>query len=195
MKIQSVRKITEFPYLNLFEIRYEDRETRDRLWRFASRKAVPVCAPNAAEAPHAPDAVVIVPFHVRQNRLVIIREFRVTLGDYQYGFPAGLMEPGEGLEACAERELREETGLAVTRWIKTGPPVYSSSGLTDESIVLAYVECDGEPSRSGNTASEDIEPLLVSPEEASALCGDERLKFDVKTWLVLSMYGDAGRIG
>lgn len=195
MKIQSVRKITDLPYLNLFEIRYQDTEGAERLWRFASRNAVPVCAPNAAEATHAPDAAVIVPFHVAKNRLVIIREFRVTLGDYQYGFPAGLVERGETLEACAERELQEETGLAVTRWIKAGPPVYSSSGLTDESVSLVYVECDGEPSRTGNTASEDIETLLVSPEEAAALCRGEHLKFDVKTWLVLSVYGATGSIG
>jgi ADP-ribose pyrophosphatase len=191
MKIQSVKKITDLQYLNMFEIEYQDAEGRNRVWCFASRNDPPR---YLADGPIVPDAVVIVPFHAGKNRLVIIREFRVPLGDYQYGFPAGLVENGETVETSAERELREETGLTLTKWLKTSPPVYSSSGMTDESIVMAYVECGGEPSRQGNTASEDIETLMITPEEAAALCRNETIKLDVKTWLVLSIYGATGKI-
>jgi ADP-ribose pyrophosphatase len=191
LKIQSVKKITDLRYLNMFEMKYQDTEGRNRVWCFTSRNNPPQCEPNVTVAP---DAVVIVPFHAGKNRLVIIREFRLPLGDYQYGFPAGLMEKGETVETSAARELREETGLTVTKWLKISPPVYSSSGMTDESIVMAYVECSGEPSRQGNTASEDIETLMVTPEEAVVLCRNETIKFDVKTWLVLSIYGATGKI-
>ncbi len=191
MKIQSVQKVTDYPYLNLFETRYSDAEGRDRVWRFASRNDPPQCGTDIRKSP---DAVVIVPFHAGKNRLVIIREFRLSIGDYQYGFPAGLVEKGEAVAASVSRELREETGLTVTRWIKESPPVYSSAGMTDESVTLVYVECAGEPSRLGNTASEDIETFLVTPDEAAALCNAERAKLDVKTWLVLSVYGATGKI-
>jgi len=191
LKVHSVKKITDLRYLNMFEVKYQDTEGRNRVWCFASRNDPPQCVPNA---PVAPDAVVIVPFHAGKNRLVIIREFRLPLGDYQYGFPAGLVEKGETVETSAKRELREETGLTVKKWLKTSPPVYSSSGMTDESIVMAYVECSGEPSRQGNTASEDIETLMVTPEEAAVLCRNEAVKFDVKTWLVLSIYGATGKV-
>ncbi|RJP90582.1 MAG: NUDIX hydrolase [Desulfobacteraceae bacterium] len=175
----------------MFETRYEDAEGRDRVWRFVSRKNPPRCVSGVWDIP---DAVVIVAFHAGKNRLVIIREFRVPLGDYQYGLPAGLVDKGETVADSASRELFEETGLTVTRWIKTSPLIYSSSGMTDESIALVYVECAGEPSSRGNTASEDIETLLVTQEEAAALCRDECIKVDVKTWLVLSMYGATGTI-
>jgi hypothetical protein len=53
---------------------------------------------------------------------------------------------------------------------------------------MVYLDCSGETSRRYNTMSEDIEPLLVSPEEAAGLVGRNDLCVDVKTWLVLSAF-------
>jgi len=141
-----------------------------------------------------PDAVVIVPFKKKKDKLVIIKEYRVPLGDYQYGFPAGLVDEGETIEQTCLRELKEETGLKVTRIQKISPPVYSSSGMTDESVSMVYVECNGKPSSKGNTSSEDITTIFVSPSKASELCNDSKIKLDVKTWLVLNSFAENGRI-
>ena len=73
----------------------------------------------------AGDAVVVVPYHTGYKKLVVTREFRVTLGDYEYGFPAGLIEKGESVEQATRRELTEETGLSVTRFTRISPPVYT----------------------------------------------------------------------
>jgi ADP-ribose pyrophosphatase len=105
-----------------------------------------------------------------------------------------LMEQGENIEQATTRELYEETGVTVTRIIRISPPIYSSSGLTDESISIVYVECQGEPSRQANTSSEEIYTLLVSPNEAAEICGQTDLMFDVKTWLVLSEYARTGKV-
>ena len=42
----------------------------------------------------------------QEPRLVLLREYRVPLGEYNYAFPAGLVEHGETPEAVARRELR-----------------------------------------------------------------------------------------
>ena len=120
--------------------------------------------------------------------MVIIREFRVPLDDYEYGFPAGLVDKGETVEQAARRELMEETGLTVSRFIKVSPPIYSSAGMTDESVAMVYVECEGEPSNSANTDSEIIEIQLISPDEALDLLSDSTLKFDAKAWLAISQF-------
>jgi ADP-ribose pyrophosphatase len=191
LNIRSVHKITNYRHLNMFEICYEDLQGRKRTWQIASRNDEPKCATRQFDMP---DAVVVVPHHFEEDKLVIIREFRVSVGDYQYGFPAGLMDPGETIEQTAVRELYEETGLTVTRMIKVSPPIYSSSGLTDESISMAYVECSGKTSKQGNTSSEDIYTLFVSPQEALDLCSNKSVKFDAKTWLVISEYARSGHV-
>jgi len=177
--------------LNLFSARYMDRGENMKNWVFASRSRD--SNPLNRDA-GAVDAVVVVPFHGKQEKLVIIKEFRVALGGCQYGFPAGLVDPGETIIQAGKRELFEETGLAVTRIIKQSPPIYSSSGMTDESISLLFVECDGKPSIEFNEMSEEIEVIMLSREEAEKIILRPGLKFDVKSWMVLSMFADYGII-
>jgi len=191
LKIESVKKVTDYRHLNMFEIKYSDTGNNERIWSIASRNDPPKCVSGDFELP---DAVVIVPFHTEKKKLVIIKEFRVPLGGYQYGFPAGLVDAGETIEASVKRELKEETGLTMMQMNKVSPPIYSSSGMTDESIAMAYVDCSGEVSRDGNTSSEDIETIFVSRDEAKDLCSNSQIMCDVKTWLVLSMYGETGKV-
>jgi ADP-ribose pyrophosphatase len=190
IKIKGSRKLTAEKWLNLFEVSYIARTGDEKSWQMASRQNEPKCLTGSY---HRPDAVVIVPFHMAKNKMVIIREYRVPLNDYEYGFPAGLVAGGESVEQAARRELMEETGLTVSRFIKVSPPIYSSAGMTDESVAMVYVECEGEPSNSANTDSELIEILLISPEEASRLLSDPILKFDAKAWLAISQFAEHSR--
>jgi ADP-ribose pyrophosphatase len=185
MKIKGSRKLTAEKWLNLFEVRYIARTGNEKSWQMASRLNEPKCITGGF---HRPDAVVIVPFHCVRDKLVITREYRVPLDGYEYGFPAGLVDNGESVEQAARRELIEETGLTVSRFIKVSPPIYSSAGMTDESVAMVYVECEGEPSNSANTDSELIEIRFISPDEALDLLNDTSLKFDAKAWLAISKF-------
>ncbi len=191
MKINSVKKITDHHHLNLFLVQYKDRADKDKEWIFASRSH-PANSPEQVE--RCADAVVIVPYHKNEKKLVLIKEFRVVLGDYQYGFPAGLVDKGESVEEAGKRELLEETGLTMTRVIRQSPAVFSSSGMTDESLCLMFAECEGIPSNQYNEASEDIEVLMVSPAMALEILRDERIKFDVKTWIILNSFAAGGTL-
>jgi len=187
MKIKGSRKLTAEKWLNLFEVRYIARTGDEKSWQMASRQNEPKCLTGGY---HKPDAVVIVPFHTVKDKMVIIREYRVPLDGYEYGFPAGLVDNGESVEQAARRELMEETGLTASRFIKISPPIYSSAGMTDESVAMVYVECEGEPSNSANTDSELIEIRFISPDEALDLLNDTTLKFDAKAWLAISQFAE-----
>jgi len=191
VEIKHAHKLTDEKWLNLFKIAYRDKNGRTKSWQVATRASRPKCISGRFKAP---DAVMMVPFHTSENKIVITREYRVPLADYEYGFPAGLIDKEESVEQAVERELKEETGLDLTRVIGASPPVYPSAGMTDESVAMVYIECNGRPSTAGNTASESIEVDFVSPTQAARLCENPNLKFDAKAWLVLYSYSITGQL-
>ena len=50
------------------------------------------------------------------GRVCLVRQYRHGVGDFLWEIPAGKLDPGEAPEACAVRELSEETGVAARRW-------------------------------------------------------------------------------
>jgi ADP-ribose pyrophosphatase len=192
MKLSGFTSLFKDRHLGLYRIRYINREGSQGDWTLASReKDGPKCMTGKLGAV---DAVVIVPYHQDRKKLVIIREFRVALGGFQYGFPAGLVDPGESVEQAVERELAEETGLTVVQHRRHSPVVFTSSGITDETVIMAYVACTGNPSDAGNSRSELIETLFVAPGDADRLCREDSILMDVKTWLVLSGFAVNGSV-
>ena len=100
------------------------------------------------------DAVCIVA-RTPRDTLVMEREFRYPLNSWCVALPAGLVDEGEDIATCAARELREETGYAVIPDAPVRPlpqPGYSSTGLTDETVHVIFVEAEiaGPPQREGN---------------------------------------------
>ena len=113
MKLSGCISLFKDSHLSLYRIGYINREGTTGTWTLASReKTTPKCMTGRLGSA---DAVVIVPYHSECRQLVIIREFRVAVGSFQYGFPAGLIDPGETVEQAVERELTEETGLTVVQ--------------------------------------------------------------------------------
>ena len=104
VKIKDSSRLTAERWLNLFDVKYVARTGEEKSWQIASRQKEPKCVTGRYQQP---DAVVIVPFHTVKNKMVILREYRVPLNDYEYGFPAGLVDRGESVEQATRRELME----------------------------------------------------------------------------------------
>ena len=129
-----------------------------------------------------------------KKKLVITKEFRIPIWDYEFGFPAGLIDDGEDIEDTVKREMKEETGLDVVRIDHTSMPVYSSAGLTDESCHMVMVEVKGEVSSRWLDETEDIEVLLLDAAQIKELlCSNKKIA--AKAWGILYHYAQVGGIG
>lgn len=183
-----------FRWLNLFSVFYENRGKNGN-WVFASRNQN-----FEIDSPLRTNAVVIVPVvkTLDGERLLLIKEFRLPIRTYEYGFPAGLMDVDENAVDAAKRELEEETGLTVTNIIKSSPPVVSSAGLSDEIVEIVFVEAEGIISTDKQEASEDIESLLLDRAAVTRLCdrtGEfENVLISAKAWSILDSYKRFGSV-
>ncbi|MEX0683976.1 MAG: NUDIX hydrolase [Dehalococcoidia bacterium] len=86
---------------------------------------------------HDPVAV-IVPVHDNGD-VVLVRQFRLAIGRVMLEVPAGVLDPGEDIEAAAQRELQEETGLRARTMTPLGG-VYASPGFLTEYMHLFLAE-------------------------------------------------------
>lgn len=188
----TLKRLTDLRWLNLFEVAYEHSSGKIGKWQFASRRLHP---PLSTE-PLQPDAVFIVPLlqTPRGPRLVMTKEFRVPLGDYEYSCPAGLKEANEEIESAIRRELAEETGLALTKILTASPALVTSAGLADETAIIAFVECEGTPNTRNLDGLEEIEVLILDYEEVRKM-RKSSAKLSAKAWLVLLMFESLGSIG
>jgi ADP-ribose pyrophosphatase len=126
-----------------------------------------------------PDGVIIYSLYgEKRDRVVLIRQYRYTLGDYIYEFPAGLVDPGEDFHEGAARELYEETGLTLTPLLVDPAyekPFFTTVGMTDESCATVYGYASGEISAAAQEDSEEIEVILADREEVRRILREENV--------------------
>lgn len=137
-----------------------------------------------------PAAVVIVPINIQNENptLIVTKEFRYPLNDYEYGLPAGLIDDNETIEETTKRELFEETGLDVVDILSVSKPIYSSSGITDESIVMVYCTYTGEISKDNLEKEEDITTYEYNIDDVKNLLLDPDKKIGAKAWFVMNSF-------
>lgn len=190
--ICKLKPLAQTRFLNLYDAEYENKKGMTKHWMIASRKDYDtLSAQYFHKGEEKTDAVVIAALHKESEKLVLIKQFRLPLNDYIYELPAGLIDPNETPETTLGRELKEETGLELVSLVKAQDKLYLSAGMTDESVCLMYCICTGEVSIDYLEADEDIEPFLVSREDAEKLLQSGE-KLDIKTYLLLQSFVKLG---
>ena len=190
MSIKNITTLADTKYLKLYDAEYINKNGECKNWSIASRKNIDTLKNiyfNKAKC--AIDAVIIIATHTVENKLVIIKQFRVPLNDYVYEIPAGLIDPGEDFKTTVARELKEETGLDLIQidYSKTKSQAYISTGMTDESAALVYCTCQGKVSKDYLEPDEDIEVVLLSKAEAKILIDSDK-KIDIKAFLSIQNF-------
>ena len=131
-----------------------------------------------------PGAVTVVP-QLADGRLVLIRNWRVSVQRWLVEFCAGKLEPGEAPAVAAARELEEETGhrAAVVRPIGQ---FLTSPGFADERMhVFAAEGLSPVPTRL--QPGERIETLFEHPDEVERWIAGGRIE-DGKTIAAFALW-------
>ena len=191
-KLVNIEQICD-GWVKKYVLTYEMSNGRLHPYEAASRKSLDAFkalleANGAGKQPESADAVCIVA-RTPRDTLVMEREFRYPLNSWCIALPAGLIDPGEGIATCAARELQEETGYALV----PGTPVqplpqagYSSTGLTDETVQVVFVEAEkaGPPQRESN---ELIEVFELPIAEIRGFLDANTLPIGTRAQLILEM--------
>jgi len=129
-----------------------------------------------------PGAVAIVAVD-SEDRVVLVRQLREPARRKLLELPAGTLDEDEEPEACARRELEEETGLTGGTWTR-GPAFWTTPGFCTELMHVFFAEGlqEGEARQEDD---EEIELVRIGVTELpSRVAGLE----DAKTQAGLLLY-------
>jgi len=137
------------------------------------------------------DAAVLLPYHLKQRTVVLVRQFRYPA--FVNGYDDLLIEAAAGLldnaspEARIRAEAEEETGYRLHDVHKVFEAFMSPGAVTEKlHFFVAEYEPDMRVSAGGGLADEgeEIEVLELSIDEALAMIADGRI-VDAKTIMLL----------
>ncbi len=147
---------------------------------------IPVDKDTVVRRPYIvhPGAVAIIPL-LPNGQVCLIHNHRIAVDKTLIELPAGTIDPGELPQTTAQRELREETGYAASRW-RSLPGCFMSPGILNERIHLFVAE-GLEPGPPGREPGENIENWVVDWKHTLALVESGEIE-DAKTVVGLLLW-------
>lgn len=166
MEFINFEKVKDGRYLKNYEITYRNKSGREKKYEIVSRRELE----GIEDVGGAPSGVSIVATH--KGKLLLLHEFRMGVNRTIYNLCAGMLEQGETIEACIERELYEETGLRIKNIRKILPPSYAAVAISDTTTYIAFAEVEGDFD-DHTSDNEEIEARFYSREEVKKLLETE----------------------
>ena len=89
------------------------------------------------------------------GRVCLVRQYRHGVTDFLWEIPAGKLDTGEAPQACAMRELAEETGVTARRWTSLGQYLPAPGIFTE--VIHLYLARDLNVGTPAPDADEELE--------------------------------------
>lgn len=179
--ILSIEKTTDNRFLNMYNIHHENKVGKKGLYYIASR-GKDIEHLKIKTRKNMPDGVIIYSIYgEKRDRMVLVRQYRLSIDDYIYELPAGLVDEGETYAQAGARELKEETGLdfeplEVDEMYHK--PFFTTIGMTDESCATVYGYATGTVSAEGLEANEQLEVVLADRAEIRRILKEENVSMN-----------------
>jgi ADP-ribose pyrophosphatase len=113
-----------------------------------------------------------------QERVLLVRQYRLPARAYLWELSAGRIDPGETPLKAAKRELIEETGFRARKWLKLGA-FFASPGYVAERMTI-FAAQDLTAGEATPMEDERIETRWFPMREIAAMIESGRIQ-DAKT--------------
>ncbi|HEY1728175.1 MAG TPA: NUDIX hydrolase [Candidatus Baltobacteraceae bacterium] len=127
---------------------------------------------------------VVIAAQPTRDSIVLVEQYRYPIGKRNWEVPAGSIDPNEGPDACAVRELREETGYTAKR-IRRLWSAYSAPGFCTELLHFYAAEELTAGKRAPDLGEEDMVVKTFTLDEAWAMVERDELP-DAKTQIAIA---------
>jgi len=112
------------------------------------------------------------------EEVVLIKQYRYSVDEVLYEFPAGRIEKGEEPLPAAKRELTEETGYTATQWSELSR-FYTAPGFCNEMLYM-YKATDVRLGKKSLDEDEETDVIVMKLPEAWQLLNSGAVR-DAKT--------------
>lgn len=168
-----------------FRVEAEREIFKGRVIRLVNRDLV---LPNGRSTTFSivehPGAVAIVPVFDNGD-VILLKQFRPSIGAEIYEIPAGTLEEGEAPLATAKREIVEETGFKARTWEKIAE-FYTAPGFCTE-LMHVFVAKGLSPAHAEGDADEILKPIRMSLAKALEMVRRKKVR-DAKSIAGLLIY-------
>jgi ADP-ribose pyrophosphatase len=168
LSVKKIREVESLKYLKAFRIDYTTKSGKEAVWELVSRQGIERLEAEIFDHERFTDGVMIFATNAQKTQVVMLKEFRVSVGSYVYMFPAGLSDLNETIDRAAAREFYEETGMTF-EMTYVSKARYVSLGIVNECVNVAFGYYKGVPSTAHQDDKEDAEVVFVDKEEARRL--------------------------
>lgn len=178
MKLTDFQKVKDGKYLKNYELTYLNRAGKEKKYEMVSRREIK----SISEIGKNSSGVSIVA--MMDERLLLLKEFRMAVNKSVYNLCSGMMEQGETIEECVRRELLEETGLKLKKIVDILPPSFAAVAISDVKTQLVFVEVEAIPEGEfyGDTSeNEEISAAFYTKEQVRKMLETE--EFSSRTQL------------
>lgn len=152
MEYKGIRKVNEGKFITRYDLEYETKDHKKKVYEIISRDknidSIDTLRNNYT------DGVVIIMTDEDDEKILLNKEYRMSVGGFVYNFPAGLIDDGETPEQAARRELKEETGLNIIQIEDQLFDSYSAIGFSNETNAVIIGKAEGTFAPSTSTLEE-----------------------------------------
>lgn len=169
LTIVDKKQIFQGRFISIWSTVFLDKLGKQQVWEWIKKRDVVVVFPITAD-----------------NKVILIKSYRVPLEKYVIELPAGLLDKhDENVEDAAQRELMEEVGFRAEKLLALPPTPYaagSSNNLSHHFIATGLTKI----SQDQGDVTEDITVLEIPIHElTNYYLNNHKVLFNIR---ILAMY-------